>query len=61
MARGCRRSSMRPRRPAAVDNVTKPLGEAYVIQGKLDPATSQLATIKTICGTGWNTEDLAKL
>ena len=37
------------------------LGEAYVIQGKLDLATSQLATIKTICGTGCEEyEDLAQ-
>ncbi|MBV8767835.1 MAG: hypothetical protein JO357_00925, partial [Hyphomicrobiales bacterium] len=28
------------------------LGEAYVIQGKVDLAKGQLATIKTICGTG---------
>jgi len=28
------------------------LGEAYVIQGKMDLAKSQLATIKTLCGTG---------
>ncbi|MBV9431390.1 MAG: hypothetical protein JO137_06160 [Hyphomicrobiales bacterium] len=37
------------------------LGEAYVIQGKLDLANSQLATIKTICGTGCEEyEDLAQ-
>jgi tetratricopeptide (TPR) repeat protein len=37
------------------------LGEAYVIQGKLDLAKSQLATIKTICGTGCEEyEDLAQ-
>ncbi|MBW0001968.1 MAG: hypothetical protein JO216_00660 [Hyphomicrobiales bacterium] len=37
------------------------LGEAYVIQGKLDLANSQLATIKTICGTGCEEyEDLAR-
>jgi len=28
------------------------LGEAYVIKGQLDMAKDQLATIKTICGTG---------
>jgi tetratricopeptide (TPR) repeat protein len=37
------------------------LGEAYVIQGKFDLAKSQLATIKTICGTGCEEyEDLAQ-
>ena len=37
------------------------LGEAYVIQGKVDLAKSQLATIKTICGTGCEEyEDLAQ-
>jgi tetratricopeptide (TPR) repeat protein len=37
------------------------LGEAYVIQGKVDLAESQLATIKTICGTGCEEyEDLAQ-
>ncbi|MFI5012789.1 MAG: hypothetical protein ACHQAY_10610 [Hyphomicrobiales bacterium] len=36
------------------------LGEAYVIQGKLDLAKQQLATIKTICGTDCEEyEDLA--
>jgi len=28
------------------------LGEAYVIQGKIDSAKEQLQTIKTLCGTG---------
>jgi tetratricopeptide (TPR) repeat protein len=28
------------------------LGEAYVIKGRLDLARDQLATIKTLCGTG---------
>lgn len=28
------------------------LGEAYVIQGRLDLATDQLRTIETLCGTG---------
>jgi tetratricopeptide (TPR) repeat protein len=37
------------------------LGEAYVIQGKVDLAKSQLATIKTICGSGCEEyEDLAQ-
>ena len=37
------------------------LGEAYVIQGKFNLAKSQLATIKTICGTGCEEyEDLAQ-
>ena len=37
------------------------LGEAYVIQGKFDLAKSQLATIRTICGTGCEEyEDLAQ-
>jgi tetratricopeptide (TPR) repeat protein len=37
------------------------LGEAYVIQGKVDLAKSQLATIKTICGSGCaEYEDLAQ-
>ncbi|MBV8768972.1 MAG: hypothetical protein JO357_03570, partial [Hyphomicrobiales bacterium] len=37
------------------------LGEAYVIQGKVDLAKGQLATIKTICGTGCEEyEDLAQ-
>ena len=37
------------------------LGEAYVIQGKVDLAKSQLATIMTICGTGCEEyEDLAQ-
>jgi tetratricopeptide (TPR) repeat protein len=37
------------------------LGEAYVIQGKLDLAESQLATIKTICGMGCEEyQDLAQ-
>src|SRR5262249_25663209 len=27
------------------------LGEAYLIEGKMDLAKSQLATIKTLCGT----------
>jgi hypothetical protein len=37
------------------------LGEVHVIQGELDLAKSQLATIKTICGTGCEEyEDLAQ-
>jgi Flp pilus assembly protein TadD len=37
------------------------LGEAYVIQGKVDLAKTQLATIKTLCGTGCEEyEDLAQ-
>ncbi|SEC66903.1 hypothetical protein SAMN05444161_1592 [Rhizobiales bacterium GAS191] len=37
------------------------LGEAYVIQGKVDLAKAQLATIKTLCGTGCEEyEDLAQ-
>jgi tetratricopeptide (TPR) repeat protein len=37
------------------------LGEAYVIQGKADLAKAQLATIKTLCGTGCEEyEDLAQ-
>ena len=37
------------------------LGEAYVIQGKVDLAKSQLTTIKTICGSGCEEyEDLAQ-
>jgi len=37
------------------------LGEAYVIQGKLDLAHQQLDVIKSICGTGCEEyEDLAK-
>ncbi|MBV9635386.1 MAG: hypothetical protein JOZ40_12235 [Methylobacteriaceae bacterium] len=36
------------------------LGEAYVIQGKLDLAKAQLQTIETLCGTGCEEyEDLA--
>lgn len=37
------------------------LGEAYVVKGRLDLAKDQLATIKTICGTGCEEyEDLSK-
>jgi tetratricopeptide (TPR) repeat protein len=37
------------------------LGEAYIVQGKLDLAKSELASIKAICGTGCNEyEDLAQ-
>jgi tetratricopeptide (TPR) repeat protein len=37
------------------------LGEAYVVQGKLDLAREQLRTIETLCGTGCEEyEDLAE-
>ena len=38
------------------------LGEAYVLQGKIDLAKEQLATIKGLCGTDCeNYEDLAQV
>ena len=38
------------------------LGEAYVIQGKIDLAKAQLATIKALCGTDCEEyEDLAEV
>ena len=37
------------------------LGEAYIVEGKLDLAKSELSSIKAICGTGCNEyEDLAQ-
>jgi tetratricopeptide (TPR) repeat protein len=37
------------------------LGEAYVVKGRIDLARDQLATIKTLCGTGCvEYEDLAQ-